>query len=493
MHNSSRADDTFKLVDAAKTALSRQNSQAIAYLGQWRDGSWIAAVAGQFDRYLGDALTVGLVARNRPRHVVLCLANLAAQRTTVMINCAQTPTGLAAEISRLALPVIVADRDDWSEAALAAASAVGTAAIATDDAAGDGAMELLHAGDGRNRPANGDPPALQLLSSGTTGPPKLVDLSWKSVSSSIENASTAYAGSGSPAPQIMVHPLGNVAGLAYALPPLIFNRPLVLLDRFSVVGWAEAVRDYRPSRGTLPPAGVTMMLDSDIPADWLSSLELVAVGGGKVPNAQVAEFERRFNLPLLTAYGATEFAGVIANWSLEEYRRVGKQKLGSAGRASAGVVMRIVDADSGAELKHDQVGLLEAKVARLGDAWIRTTDLASMDEDGFLFIEGRADGAINRGGFKVVPEYVAGKLRELPGVADAAVIGIADTRLGEVPVAAVEAKANAELVPADLIAALRDSLPAYQVPVEIRIVDALPRNASFKIALIEVRKLFERS
>lgn len=134
------------------------------------------------------------------------------------------------------------------------------------------------------------------------------------------------------------------------------------------------------------------------------------------------------------------------------------------------------------------MGLLEARVARSGQGWIRTTDLAALDGDGFLFLHGRADGAINRGGFKVVPETVVAALLAHPGVRDSAVVGLPDPRLGEVPVAAVE---GAEITPDALHAWLRERLPAYQLPAQIRVVPALPRNASLKVALHKVRQLFE--
>jgi acyl-CoA synthetase (AMP-forming)/AMP-acid ligase II len=122
---------------------------------------------------------------------------------------------------------------------------------------------------------------------------------------------------------------------------------------------------------------------------------------------------------------------------------------------------------------------------------VRTTDLARLDCDGFLFLEGRADAAINRGGFKIVPDAVADVLRAHPAVADAAVVGVPDTRLGEVPVAALELASDA---PAQALESIqrfaRERLLTYQVPVDWRIVSALPRNASLKVSIPDVRALF---
>jgi acyl-CoA synthetase (AMP-forming)/AMP-acid ligase II len=195
---------------------------------------------------------------------------------------------------------------------------------------------------------------------------------------------------------------------------------------------------------------------------------------------------------VLTAYGATEFGGVISNWTPELYERYGEAKRGSVGRASANVQLRIVDRETSTVLLPGQIGLIEALVPRMGPEWIRTTDLASLDSDGFLFLYGRADSAINRGGFKVIPEEVADLLKTHPAVADAAVIGLPDARLGEVPVAAVELNDAAAGVTADALKAfVRGKLLAYQVPVSIEILSALPRNASMKISIPEVRALLE--
>ncbi len=268
------------------------------------------------------------------------------------------------------------------------------------------------------------------------------------------------------------------------------RQKLVLLDKFRPREWAEAIRLFQPTRGSLPPAGIRMMLDSDVPADWLASLEVVGVGGGKVDPDLQAKFEAKYGVAVTLAYGATEFAGVVAAWTTELYRQFGKAKRGSSGRAIPSARLRVVDAATGEPLPADEQGILEVSAERIGPDWIRTTDLAHIDADGFLFLDGRADGAINRGGFKVMPETIAAALCQHPAVADAAALGIADARLGEVPVAAVELVPGMQASPGDLRAFLADRLLAWQQPVDIRILGALPRNPSLKVALGELKVLF---
>ena len=139
----------------------------------------------------------------------------------------------------------------------------------------------------------------------------------------------------------------------------------------------------------------------------------------------------------------------------------------------------------------DDVGLLEVRAAQLGTAeWVRTTDLAAVDADGFLWIVGRADQTILRGGFKVQPEVVRAALEQDPAVAEAAVVGVPDPRLGAVPVAVVERRAGHD-DRRGLAARRRE--PRTSRPTRCRsrstVVDALPRVASGKVDLAAVRAL----
>ena len=495
----SEAPAAFDLPAAVRDSLANGgDGEALAFGGAWRSWAWLAAFADRLDALVaaagaGERPAIGLVARNRPAQIAALAAQLAGRRATVMIYSAQSPAGIAADIARIGVPIVLADPQDWTPETIAAAAAVGTMAIGIADGMPATASPVAGAERVTARFAPRDEAvAFELLSSGTTGPPKRIPLGWAACAAAVRDARAAYAGTGRrDAPQLMTHPLGNVAGVGYIAPALAYRQPVVLLEKFDVRAWADAVRDYRPIRASLPPAGVRMLLDADVTAADLASLSLLAVGGGRIELDVQDAFEARYGIPILTAFGATEFGGVIANWSLDAYREHGAAKRGSVGRASPNVALRIVDRETFAVLGPGEIGLMEARVARIGPDWIRTNDLAALDADGFLFLHGRADAAINRGGFKIVPDVVAAALRTHPAVADAGVVGLPDRRLGEVPVAAVELVADAAPVtPAELAAHLRDRLVAYQLPTEIRIVGALPRNPSMKISAPDVKALF---
>ena len=126
-----------------------------------------------------------------------------------------------------------------------------------------------------------------------------------------------------------------------------------------------------------------------------------------------------------------------------------------------------------------------ARLALYADGFVRTGDLARVDAEGFVWIEGRVGDVINRGGNKVFPDHVEEVLRLARGVRDVAVVGVPDDRLGEVPVAFVVGEADAE----ELEALCRQHLVPYKVPVEFRRVDALPRSEVGKVLR---RQLAER-
>jgi long-chain acyl-CoA synthetase len=118
--------------------------------------------------------------------------------------------------------------------------------------------------------------------------------------------------------------------------------------------------------------------------------------------------------------------------------------------------------------------------------------LALIDEDGFVFHKGRGDGVILRGGFKILPEKIDEALREHPAILDAATVPIADRRLGQVPVSAVElTKGATEPSPAELDQHLRERLTPQHIPVRYAVLDKLPRTTSLKPNLATIRALFE--
>lgn len=257
--------------------------------------------------------------------------------------------------------------------------------------------------------------------------------------------------------------------------------------------WREAVVRHRPKVASAVPAALRMLLEANLPKDVFSSLTAIISGTAPLDPKIVDEMLARYNVPILGNYGATEFAGAVAGWTIEDFRAHWADKRGAVGRLHEDVEARVVDPGTGTPLPPGVEGLLELKGSQLGvrEGWLRTTDRAVLDADKFLFIRGRADDAIVRGGFKVHPDEVVRVLEQHPAIREAAVVGIPDARLGQAPAAAYILREGAE-PPSDddLIAFTRGKLLPYQIPVRFRAVEDLPRTPSMKPALVRIAELF---
>lgn len=469
------------------------SANAIEHEGRWYRWGEVADTAAQMAALVDrPGLPVGLVLRNRPTSVALLLGVLQAGGCAVTINPGRGVDRTRDDIAALDLPLVAGAPDDL--ATLVPAGAAGaTVAVASFG-------EKLHV---QSAGGSGSAPlrvgtAVRMLTSGTTGPPKRIDLGFEMLERVLVGAKhyesnrevTLKLRTGV---AVVNAPLVHVGGLFRVLQCVTDGRSFCLLDRFTVDGWVDAVARHRPATASLVPAALRMVLEADVDPATLSSLRSVVSGTAPLDPADADAFTTKYGVPVLISYGATEFGGGVAGWNVEDHRAFWAAKKGSVGRAHAGCELRVVDEGSGAPLGVDAEGVLEIRAAQLGGReWVRTTDLARIDADGFLWILGRTDQAIIRGGFKVLPEDIKAALERHPAVRGAAVLRREDRRLGAVPVAAVELRADAEPVTAeDLLAFLATRLARYEVPTEIVVVDALPRTASAKADLAAVAALFD--
>ena len=255
--------------------------------------------------------------------------------------------------------------------------------------------------------------------------------------------------------------------------------------------WHDYVLRYRPTAFGLPPAGVQMLLDADIPKADLASIRVLSTGAAPLDPTVQRAFEERYGIPVLLSYGATEFVGPVTAMTADLHAQWGASKFGSVGRALPGAQLRITDPETGAALPPGREGIVEVISPRVGPEWIRTSDLGMIDEDGFLFHRGRADGAIVRGGFKLMPESIEHALLKHAAISAAAVVGVPDPRLTQIPGAAIKIRPGvAQPTVADLEKHLRDHVPATHIPVLWRFVESLPTTPSFKVDRPAVRRLF---
>jgi long-chain acyl-CoA synthetase len=478
---------------------------AIEFEGRTFAWSYIASIRDGLDRELnarGLAATarVAMAMRNRPPHVAAVTALLATGRCIVTINPFSSGPKVGADIAAAAAPVLVADEQDWDVPefrAMARTHGMLGICISADQAQPiriiEGLDELRSANQRRSSPGI----AVEMLTSGTTGEPKRVALAYRTLEDSVAGGLKPEVFEGEPTlksgPAIVYPPLVHIGGIFGVALAFCEPRPIALLERFDLPKWLTLVRRYRPKFASLVPAAIHMILEANVPREDLTSLLAVRAGTAALDQETQDAFESRYGVPILVTYGATEFAGAVTRWTLEEYKRLRDAKRGSVGRPGPGFELRVIDADTGSQLPAGDIGVLEIKAPRMaGDHWIRTTDLASLDADGYLFIHGRADSAINRGGFKVLPELVANVFRQHPGVQDAVIVALPDKKLGHVPGLAIEVRpGSARVTEEQLRTYARDNLVAYQIPARYLILDELPRSAAMKVRLVEVQGLFE--
>ena len=336
----------------------------------------------------------------------------------------------------------------------------------------------------------GDAPALVLYTSGSTGRPKGALLSHAAV----EFAQRSWAGPvmALTADDVVLAalPLSHSFGLNGALlAPLLAGATVRLVERFTADGVAALLTRERI---TVLPAVATMFRRLlDVPAfAGGRALRLAVSGAAPCPWDLAQEWRERTGVRIVRGYGMTELFRPLS------YRADDTTDLPDAvGRAVPGVEARVVD-ESGAPLAAGEVGELmirspaamdgylgapEESQAVLADGWFRTGDLASIDSDGWVRIAGRKRERILRGGHSVFPPEVEAVLLSHPDVAEAAVVGIPHSELGEEIAGFVVMRPESRAGADELIAFCKERLAGYKYPRRIRLLATLPRSATGKI------------
>ncbi|GGH62589.1 hypothetical protein GCM10011341_36920 [Frigidibacter albus] len=482
--------------------------EAMKFGDRWLSWGDLAGMAAEIDRILtaaglGPGARIGIAGRNRPSHFTAMFGLLAAGRAVILLNPFIAPARLAEQVAALRLPALIADAEDWAAGALDGVMAqLSGLGIVLEEGAAQPVTARAGAETWTHGPATdafAPGLAMEMFTSGTTGEPKRIAYSVEALTQCIEGNALwaermgeAPASNAMEAALIMYAPFVHISGLCTSLQMASEGRRLICLEKFTPEGWLAAAREARLWMGPLPPAMLRMFMELNVPPEDLSFLRSVRSGGAALDAETRDGFVARYGAPVLPVYGATEYGGPIAGWWLEDYRSLWAKKNTSTGRIDRKIAdARVVDATTGEELPQGAQGVLEVKAYRMGPDWMRTTDIASIDADDFLYIHGRTDDAINRGGFKVVPTVVEAELRRHPLVGDAVVLGLDDARLGQVPVAVVEPGAGQPLpTEAEVIEHARDRLVRYQVPARIIVLPQIPRTTIGKPNRVAIRALF---
>lgn len=498
------------LIETMRQRLSATGEEPLLCYGTiWCTRSEFANAARAIDALLtqhglGPGNPVGLYMRNRPGLVAALASALATKRPVVILNPAMPDDTIGVEVETLRPAAVLADAEDWQRAALTSAvSQSGALGVQVDVPAGSSHAPAAQVVVSKTAQAEsfsvGDEVAILMPTSGTTGPPKRIPLRHHEIQHALDGAQQHYMsgsaregsvrGSGV---QIIALPSTNISGLWALITVLHGHGRALLQDKFEPAAWSEAVAQYRPRSVSLPPAALRMLLDAQIAPAKLSSLKAVWAGAAPTGPDLAAQFEKTYSCPVLISYGATEFTGGVAGWSLRDWKEWKDTKRGSVGRPHPGVEISVVDPETEQLVQPGQQGILQIRSTQAAGSdghWVRTNDLGSVDHDGFVWIHGRADDVINRGGFKIFPAEVEDCLEAHPQVREAVAFGIADDRLGEVPVAVVVAQDGVDAE--QLKTWVKSRLPAYKAPVMVHITDVIPRNSSMKVLRGQVRQMFE--
>jgi len=338
-----------------------------------------------------------------------------------------------------------------------------------------------------------------LYTSGTTGRPKGVMVPHRQVSWNAYNTVISWQLRSSDRVQIYT-PMYHAGGLTVFMTPLFaIGGSIVLHDGFDVAEILQAFRDYECTLLFGVPTIFKILLESPgFPSLDLSGLRWCASGGAPLPLQLLTAYQQR-GVIFHQGYGLTEVGVNCFAMSDDESFR----KPGSIGKPVMFSEAKLVDS-AGNQVASNEVGELclrgphvclgywnnPSATAQVLDAngWFHTGDLARFDDDGFFYIAGRSKDMIISGGVNIYPAEIEKELLGHPTVAEVSVIGAADEKWGEVPVAVVAVKPGASTSEGELIEFLRPKLNKIKLPRQIVFVEALPHNAYGKVLKLELQK-----
>jgi fatty-acyl-CoA synthase len=350
--------------------------------------------------------------------------------------------------------------------------------------------------------AEGDPddPAVLLFTSGTTGEPKAAVLRHRHLTSYVLETVEFMGADPDDATLVSVPPY-HIAGIAAVLSSVWSGRRLVYLPHFSAETWVDLAAAQAVTHAMVVPTMLGRVLEVLAERDeQLPALRHLSYGGGRMPMALVERaLEQLPHVGLVNAYGLTETSSTIAVLGPEDHRAaIGSSepavrlRLGSVGRPLQNLEVEIRD-PHGAPLgpgTHGEIWVKGAQVsgeylgrksAVSADGWLATNDGGWLDEEGYLFVEGRLDDVIVRGGENLSPGEIEEVLLLHPDVADAAVIGVPDDQWGEAVAAVIVLRDGAQADPAALRAFVAERLRSTRAPGRIAFRSELPYNETGKL------------
>ncbi len=340
--------------------------------------------------------------------------------------------------------------------------------------------------------------AVIVYTSGTTGRPKGAELTHFQLFMNADTPGRLF-GVCDDDVVLVVLPLFHVFALSSILNVCVrFGATMSLVPRFDPDAALAAIQRDRVTIFEGVPTMYIALLNHPGLADYdVSSLRVGISGGAPIPSEVIDEFERRFGVVILEGYGLSETASTTTFNVSEQDRRVY-----SVGRPIWGVEVQVWDVDGrvlpagrehvgelvvrGVNVMRRYHGDPEGTAAAFTDGWFHTGDLGYVDEDGYFFVVDRTKDLIIRGGYNVYPREVEDVLYGHPAVAQAAVVGVPDQRLGQEVKAYVTLRPGRRATEAELIEHVKERIASYKYPRFVEFRDTLPTNAAGKIVKREL-------
>jgi long-chain acyl-CoA synthetase len=430
-----------------------------------------------------------------PMLPVLLFAAASAGRPFTPLNYRLAPPALRTLVGRLPRPLVIVDEKY-------------RAVVENADAVVLESQAFL-AMAARTTPANHfvdpDDVGVVLFTSGTTSAPKAVELTHNNLSSYI-TGTVEFASAAAEDSALICLPPYHIAGVSAVMSNLYAGRKMVYLRDFDAVEWVRLVERESVTSATVVPTmleRIVAVLKSS--GSELPSLRTLAYGGSRVGLPLVREALKLLpHVGFVNAYGLTETSSTLAVLTPEDHRQAmaalaetTARRLGSVGRPVSGVEVQIRDED-GVVVGPGEVGELFVRGEQISgrytgigsvldeNGWFPTRDLAEIDGEGYIFVMGRSDDTIIRGGENIAPAEVEDVLVEHPDVREVAVVGLPDDTWGQTIVAVVVPVAGSEPDVEELRAFVRARLRGSRTPDRIVFRDDLPSTPTGKVLRREI-------
>jgi len=452
----------------------------------------------------GDRVLVLL--RNGPEYAAVFFAIVAAGGVAVPLNPTNTNESVRyiaghcqarfAVVNEQSYPLLA---EWWRGAPIILDAPARPGAVSLTEILSSGMHSPLNVESQRNEEKE---PVLLLYTSGTTGTPKGVMLSRENLVANTDSI-LEYLRLEPSDRTLAILPFYYSYGNSLLLTHVFAGATLVVENGFAYTNKALSVmRERRVTGFSGVPSHYAMLIGRSrfLETDW-PHLRYMTCAGGPLPMAHIQKIRRALpGVRLHVMYGQTEGAARLSSLDPEHV----ESKLGSIGRGIPGVELRVVGKD-GRDVEPGEVGEIVARgknimIGYLGDpegtadvlrdGWLHTGDLATVDNDRFIFIRGREKEIIKSGGYRIGPQQIEDVLLQHPWVQECGVVGVPDELLGEqvIAFAVFRPEADPGIAEKDLLVFLRERLPAFMVPARIVPVDLLPKTETGKVKRQKLRE-----